>query len=966
MSSPFELLHLAGTGASAEVWAARHRATGRPLAVKLVETASPKALEAFHHEVRTVARLRHPNVVQILELGTQAGPPARGWLAMPWCEGTLAQHAPTTWSGIRRALEDLLAALAHAHAHGLTHRDVKPENLLRADAESWVLADFGIATKRADVPIAGTPATMAPEQIEGAPPAPVSDLYSVGCVAWWLATGSYPYGGTVEDQLLGHLSGALPAFRAIHPVPEGYFGWVEKLLHRRARARFQLAAHARRALLDLGGPTPHASGSADTVPLQTWAWDEDGTPTPPPPRRTVVPPSRPFSSAPLLEGDLADVGLQLSLLRAAPVVGRASERRQLTEALQLVASQRETRVVLLEGAPALHGHALAVDFARQAEQEGAARCWVVRERGWPTIGLDDALPRVLVVDLTGQNDEETLGSLLGSLGEAAILWLVCTSDPDRARGLKSLPGIVEVLLGPVDDLQIRALLTAMLPLEPVLSSEIEQRAGGRPGVALEWLRTAARAGWLRRGPHGFEGSLGELDAGVPEAALAAFGPAVKGLQLAAMHGTRVDRQVLERVAASTGTPVPSSAVLTRMQRLGWLELNPTSLQLGPALERSLRQLPLPERQRWHLAWADALAGRPSDRHRRGLHLQGAGRLAEAREELTLAAFDAHTQGDLPKAMSACQQAYALLDAQDLDSPDGARVAILQLRLRVLLDGRQDAKELERLEHLARHTVLDAGSYFRLAIVCWPDLSRAEALLHLGLAHHPESSTLQTRLAWLTFTDGRATEAVPLMERAVRAARGQDDEAWTLYMAALLQKNLGDPDRARALLRQLGEHSPGAFLQANAAHLSGEIATLEDRPSEAIGHYQTAIDIYRSLRFGGTWATELSLALTLLRDGQPEQAQRVLARLQYVPTVHVNPDAHSAFRWTRLALWAQVDDPRFEPAWTELAAALHANPPMDASYAMAARHMHRCLMDRDDPRAAEVEALCHVLERVLVG
>src|SRR5688572_11432606 len=134
-----------------DVWQARH-ASGAAVAVKIVPSAA-RVREAFSEEVRAVAGLDHPNVVTVLDHGVVEGSP---WLAMELAEGSLVDHVPARWPGVRAVLLQLLDALAHAHARGIVHLDLKPGNVLRGGSRApWVLSDFGIARALGQVPTDG-------------------------------------------------------------------------------------------------------------------------------------------------------------------------------------------------------------------------------------------------------------------------------------------------------------------------------------------------------------------------------------------------------------------------------------------------------------------------------------------------------------------------------------------------------------------------------------------------------------------------------------------------------------------------------------------------------------------------------------------------------------------------------------------------------------------------------------------
>ena len=140
--------------------------------------------------------LDHPNVIVVLDQGVRED--GRAWLAMELADADLLRLAPRNWTEAREALIEILRGLAHIHARGLVHRDLKPVNVLSV-AGTWKIADLGIAHavhgERTSARSAGSPAYMAPEQLKGdlASQGPATDLYAVGCLAWELVHGTPPF-----------------------------------------------------------------------------------------------------------------------------------------------------------------------------------------------------------------------------------------------------------------------------------------------------------------------------------------------------------------------------------------------------------------------------------------------------------------------------------------------------------------------------------------------------------------------------------------------------------------------------------------------------------------------------------------------------------------------------------------------------------------------------------------------------
>jgi serine/threonine protein kinase len=311
LADEYEMLGELGRGASAVVYRARDRVLGRLVAIKVVRAHSiasaDDALQRLAREARTVARLHHPNIVTVHAVKRLAS----GGLALVMqlvpgrtLKETLAAEGPMAPERVERVLRDVAEALAYANIHGVVHRDVKPENIF-LDAESGraMLSDFGIAfsvehESRLTVTGAtiGTPAYMAPEQIDGAPANARSDLYSLGVVAWEMLSGQRPWAGqSLFNVILKQKTEELPPIDALRPgeVPERLQYLIERMMQKRPGARFAgaegliakldrwseppdwsqwQAAHRRRRVLMAGGgsagstrPTAVEPTEADTV-----------------------------------------------------------------------------------------------------------------------------------------------------------------------------------------------------------------------------------------------------------------------------------------------------------------------------------------------------------------------------------------------------------------------------------------------------------------------------------------------------------------------------------------------------------------------------------------------------------------------------------------------------------------------------------------------------------------------------
>jgi serine/threonine protein kinase len=193
-----------GAGAMGTVLLAQDTVLDRRVAVKVLadNLAGDDAFrQRFLREARLAARLCHPNIVQVFD----AGEDGRPFLVMEYVDGETVADRLSRGSGfsddeVRTLATDLSAGLAHAHAMGIVHRDVKPHNVLLGPDGVAKLTDFGIARAREDHglteigTVLGTPQFMAPEQAAGVPAGPPADVFGLGAVLRHVAGDSLPDG----------------------------------------------------------------------------------------------------------------------------------------------------------------------------------------------------------------------------------------------------------------------------------------------------------------------------------------------------------------------------------------------------------------------------------------------------------------------------------------------------------------------------------------------------------------------------------------------------------------------------------------------------------------------------------------------------------------------------------------------------------------------------------------------------
>ncbi len=204
-----------GAGAAAVVHAGRDLRTDEHVAIKLYRPDGAAIRLQQQRELEALARLDHPGLVTLHGGGTEPGPDGRTYVVTDLVEGpTLAtrmQHGPLPVRDIRALGAALAAALAHVHARGFVHRDVKPANILLDHGREPRLADFGIAraldgtVATATGAVAGTAAYLAPEQVRGETVGPAADVYALGLVLIEASTGRREYPGSMVESATARL-----------------------------------------------------------------------------------------------------------------------------------------------------------------------------------------------------------------------------------------------------------------------------------------------------------------------------------------------------------------------------------------------------------------------------------------------------------------------------------------------------------------------------------------------------------------------------------------------------------------------------------------------------------------------------------------------------------------------------------------------------------------------------------------
>ncbi len=252
----YRVVRKLGRGGMATVYEAVQLALDRTVSVKVMEhgaLADETSMQRFEYEARTIAKLSHPHIVAIHDIGRTGD--GRLFFSMPYLpNGDLAQHdLQHDDARIVAVLRSLLDALGYAHARGIVHRDVKQENVLFDGDDRPLLADFGIAKSRHDdVRITtagfavGSAGYMAPEQARGDVVDGRADLYSVGVLAYELLTGQLPFHSTDAFALaLMHAQKEIPR---LPPAKKHWQAFVDRAMAKDPAQRFANAEEMRVAL----------------------------------------------------------------------------------------------------------------------------------------------------------------------------------------------------------------------------------------------------------------------------------------------------------------------------------------------------------------------------------------------------------------------------------------------------------------------------------------------------------------------------------------------------------------------------------------------------------------------------------------------------------------------------------------------------------------------------------------------
>ncbi|WP_298483202.1 protein kinase domain-containing protein [uncultured Chloroflexus sp.] len=327
----FEILSELGRGGMAVVYKARQTDLDRIVALKILPpslTSDQSYIARFRQEARSAARLEHPHIMPIYEVGEVAG---YHYIAMKFIQGRtlkqlLEQEGALPITRAAQILAQVGEALDYAHRQGIIHRDIKPSNVMITD-DGWIyLTDFGLARGTGSSAggltmagtVMGTPEYMSPEQAQGLPNVgPATDIYALGVMLYELLTGAFPFKAETPMAMLAArlVHAPIPPRDVRGDLPPAVEDVIMRALARKPEARFASAAEMVAALRqavgmsenELSRPlTPQRGMPAAASDAPNWLSPAQagppppayGTPPTPSPVYVQAPVAQPYSVAP--------------------------------------------------------------------------------------------------------------------------------------------------------------------------------------------------------------------------------------------------------------------------------------------------------------------------------------------------------------------------------------------------------------------------------------------------------------------------------------------------------------------------------------------------------------------------------------------------------------------------------------------------------------------------------------------
>lgn len=292
----YRVMNLLGVGGMGVVYQAEHLMMGRIVALKMISmkyTANAKAVERFRREVRAAAKLTHPNIVTAYDADEAGG---RHFLVMECVDGVsldrlVNRRGPLPVANACQVIRLAALGLQHAHAKGMVHRDIKPQNIMVNRKGNVKILDFGLARLIVDSDVAldsedgetpsanpamtsastvmGTPDYLAPEQARNSHDVDIrADIYSLGCTLYFALTGKPPFAQsrTAFDKVLAHTQSEPPCLKQFRDdLPDGVLEIVAKMMSKTPADRYATPAEVATVLLPFTKAAPSTQYTATPV-----------------------------------------------------------------------------------------------------------------------------------------------------------------------------------------------------------------------------------------------------------------------------------------------------------------------------------------------------------------------------------------------------------------------------------------------------------------------------------------------------------------------------------------------------------------------------------------------------------------------------------------------------------------------------------------------------------------------------
>jgi eukaryotic-like serine/threonine-protein kinase len=275
----YELDRKIGEGGMARIFAGRDLRLNRRVAIKIPHShyaGDADFVERFRHEARAAAMLSHPNIVDVYDVGQDG---AVNYIVMEFVEGTdlkalINREAPLAVARAVGIAEQIARGLHAAHRAGMVHRDIKPQNVIVTPDGQARITDFGVAKSHLSTALTetgvsfGTVDYLSPEQAQGRPATPLSDVYALGVVLFEMLTGRLPFGGdSAVAVAMKHVTEPPPAPRSLNPaIPLGLEALILRALDKEPAGRPQGAQEFARLLASYEQVAQQATVMSPAVP----------------------------------------------------------------------------------------------------------------------------------------------------------------------------------------------------------------------------------------------------------------------------------------------------------------------------------------------------------------------------------------------------------------------------------------------------------------------------------------------------------------------------------------------------------------------------------------------------------------------------------------------------------------------------------------------------------------------------